>query len=107
MGDLVAGAEYIVAEGRESGTVGLYDSHGMPQTEVIDAALLAAGLDRVLFEAPRKDQQAWFINTHGPEVNLGNVAPEDLLPLQTLRLGLRADTALVALSVTLSSGVRR
>ena len=106
-GDLVAGAEYIVAEGRESGTVGLYDSHGMPQTEVIDAALLAAGLDRVLFEAPRKDQQAWFINTHGPEVNMGNVAPEDLLPLQTLRLGLRADTALVALGIPLASGVRR
>ena len=79
----------------------------MPQTEVIDAALLAAGLDRVLFEAPRKDQQAWFINTHGPEVNMGNVAPEDLLPLQTLRLGLRADTALVALGIPLASGVRR
>jgi phosphosulfolactate synthase len=105
-GDLAAGAEYIVAEGRESGTVGVYDSHGTPQTEVIDAALLAAGLDRVLFEAPRKDQQAWFINTHGPEVNVGNVAPEDLLPLQTLRLGLRADTALVAVGIAQTSGVR-
>ncbi len=107
MGDLAAGADYIVAEGRESGTVGLYDSNGIPLTEVIDAVLQAAGLDRVLFEAPRKDQQAWFINTYGPEVNVGNVAPEDLLPLQTLRLGLRADTAMISLVAPLSSGARR
>lgn len=93
VGDLEAGAKFVVAEGRESGTVGVYDAHGTPQPEIIDAAIHAAGLSRTFFEAPRKDQQAWFVNTHGADVNLGNVAPDDLLPLQTLRLGLRADTA--------------
>jgi phosphosulfolactate synthase len=103
-GDLGAGARFVVAEGRESGTVGVYDSNGTPQPDIIDAAIRGAGLARTFFEAPRKDQQAWFINMHGPEVNLGNVAPDDLLPLQTLRLGLRADTALRNLAEQLSTG---
>ncbi len=94
-GDLEAGALFVVAEGRESGTIGVYDSDGRPRPDIIDAAIRGAGLTRSFFEAPRKDQQAWFINVYGPEVNLGNVAPEDLLPLHTLRLGLRADTALM------------
>lgn len=94
VGDLDAGAKFVVAEGRESGTVGVYDAAGTPQTDIIDAAIRAAGLSRTFFEAPREDQQAWFINVYGPEVNLGNIAPDDLLPLRTLRLGLRADTAL-------------
>jgi phosphosulfolactate synthase len=53
----------------------------------------AAGVERVLFEAPRKDQQTWFIGQFGPGVNLANIAPDDVLALTTLRLGLRADTA--------------
>lgn len=104
MGDLDAGARFIVAEGRESGTVGVYDADGKPRIDIIDAAIRGAGLARTFFEAPRKDQQAWFINMHGPEVNLGNVAPDDLLPLQTLRLGLRADTALRNLAEQVAFG---
>jgi phosphosulfolactate synthase len=103
-GDLEAGARFVVAEGRESGTVGVYDAEGTPRLDIIEAAIGAAGLARTIFEAPRKDQQAWFINMHGPEVNLGNVAPDDLLPLQTLRLGLRADTAPRDLAVQVSAG---
>ncbi len=103
-GDLEAGARFVVAEGRESGTVGVYDAEGKPRLDIIEAAISGAGLARTIFEAPRKDQQAWFINTHGPDVNLGNVAPDDLLPLQTLRLGLRADTATRDLAVQISAG---
>jgi phosphosulfolactate synthase len=92
--DLAAGATWIVTEGRESGTVGVYDGTGSPRPDIIDAAVEAAGVERVVFEAPRKDQQAWLINRFGGEVNIANVAPDDVLPLTTLRLGLRADTAL-------------
>jgi phosphosulfolactate synthase len=95
--DLAAGATWIITEGRESGTVGIYDGSGRPRPEIIDAAVDAAGVERVLFEAPRKDQQAWLINRFGPRVNLANVAPDDVLALTTLRLGLRADTARLTL----------
>jgi phosphosulfolactate synthase len=91
--DLAAGATWVVCEGRESGTAGIYDSAGRPRVEIIDAAVEAAGFGRVLFEAPRKDQQAWLINRFGVDVNVGNIAPDDVLALTTLRLGLRADTA--------------
>jgi phosphosulfolactate synthase len=91
--DVAAGATWVITEGRESGTVGIYDRSGRPHPDIIEAAVHAAGLDRVLFEAPRKDQQAWLINRYGPDVNLANIAPDDVLPLTTLRLGLRADTA--------------
>jgi phosphosulfolactate synthase len=91
--DVAAGATWVITEGRESGTVGVYDGSGAPRPDIIDAAVDAAGLDRVLFEAPRKDQQAWLINRFGPQVNLANIAPDEVLALTTLRLGLRADTA--------------
>lgn len=107
VGDLDAGATFVVAEGRESGTVGVYDADGTPQPDIINAAIRAAGLSRTFFEAPRKDQQAWFVNVHGSDVNLGNVAPDDLLPLQTLRLGLRADTALRNLAEQVALGQSR
>jgi phosphosulfolactate synthase len=95
--DLAAGATWVITEGRESGTVGIYDGSGVPKPDIIDAAVDAAGIERVLFEAPRKDQQAWLINRFGPQVNLGNIAPDEVLPLTTLRLGLRADTASLSL----------
>jgi phosphosulfolactate synthase len=90
-GDLEAGATWVVAEGRESGTVGLYSGDGTVREELVDA-LLRATRHRVVFEAPRKDQQAWFIRRLGPEVSLGNVVPAEVLGLEALRLGLRADT---------------
>lgn len=95
--DLAAGATWIVTEGRESGTVGIYDGSGRPRQDIVEAAAGAAGVERVMFEAPRMAQQAWLINRFGPAVNLANIAPGDVLPLATLRLGLRADTA--ALSI--------
>lgn len=91
--DRVAGAALVVAEGRQSGTVGIYDGDGSVRDDVVDAIVDAAGVDRVVFEAPRTGQQAWFIRRFGPGVNLGNVALEEVLSVETLRLGLRSDTA--------------
>ena len=93
--DLAAGAWLVVTEGRESGTVGTYDPSGVVIDEVIEAVVAVAGHERILFEAPRKDQQAWCINRFGPDVNLGNVALDDILNVEALRLGLRADTAVL------------
>jgi phosphosulfolactate synthase len=94
--DLAAGAWLVVTEGRESGTVGTYDEGGAVIEEVIDAVVGVAGHERVLFEAPRRHQQAWYINRFGPDVNIGNVALDDIVNLEALRLGLRADTAVIA-----------
>jgi phosphosulfolactate synthase len=91
-GDLEVGASWVLTEGRESGTVGLYEADGSVRETVVDAVVEAAGVDRVVFEAPRKDQQAWFIRRFGPDVNLGNVALAEVVGLEALRLGLRADT---------------
>lgn len=94
--DLAAGAWLVVTEGRESGTVGTFDLSGAVIEEVMDAVVGVAGHERILFEAPRRDQQAWCINRFGADVNIGNVALDDVLNLETLRLGLRADTAVIA-----------
>ena len=72
--------------------MGLYEPDGSVRQGVVDAVVGRVGLERVIFEAPRKDQQAWFINRFGADVNLGNVLPEDVIALEALRLGLRADT---------------
>jgi phosphosulfolactate synthase len=92
LADLDCGAALVIAEGRESGTVGLYDAAGRPNAELIDEVIKRVPQERVLFESPRKDQQAWLIRRFGAEVNLGNVPPDDILNLETLRRGLRADT---------------
>jgi phosphosulfolactate synthase len=91
-GDLAAGARWVITEGRESGTVGLYRADGSIREEVVSAAVHGGGVDKVLFEAPRKDQQAWLIRAFGPDVNLANIPTEEVVALETLRLGLRADT---------------
>ena len=90
--DLEAGATWVVTEGRESGTVGLFDPAGEVRVDVVEAVVDAIGLDSTVFEAPRKDQQAWLIRRFGADVNLGNVAPSEGLALEALRLGLRSDT---------------
>jgi phosphosulfolactate synthase len=92
--DLEAGATWVVTEGRESGTVGIYDGHGAVRGGLVDALVERVGQERLVFEAPRKDQQAWFVRHVGPDVNLANVAPRDAMGVEALRLGLRADTAL-------------
>jgi len=93
--DLDAGATWVIAEGRESGTVGIYDGDGGVRDALVETLLAKIPLDRIVFEAPHKAQQAWFVRHFGAEVNLGNIAPDEVLPLETLRLGLRADTAVV------------
>jgi len=90
--DLEAGASVVIAEGRESGTVGIYSEDGSARPDVVEALLDGVGSDRLVFEAPSKDQQAWLIRRIGTDVNVGNVAPRDVLGLEALRLGLRADT---------------
>lgn len=93
--DLAAGARWAVAEGRESGTVGLYEGDGAVREALVEELAHRVPLEAVIFEAPRKSQQAWFVRRFGPSVNLGNIAGDDLLALETLRVGLRADTARV------------
>jgi phosphosulfolactate synthase len=92
MKEISAGSALVIAEARESGTVGIYDDSGKANTSLIDAIMSAAGPERIMWEAPMKSQQAWFINTLGAEVNLGNIAPNEVISLETLRTGLRGDT---------------
>jgi phosphosulfolactate synthase len=98
--DLAAGASMVVTEGRQSGTVGTFDRSGRVREEVVQAVCDAVGPDKVIFEAPRVGQQAWFIRRFGTDVNLGNIALDDVMSLETLRLGLRSDTSDLALPAT-------
>ncbi len=93
--DLAAGAERVITEARESGSSGIFRPDGEVRYGLIEE-MLASGLDtaRLVFEAPRKDQQVYFIRRVGANVNLANIAPADLIGLETLRLGLRSDTLL-------------
>ena len=90
--ELEAGAWKVIAEARESGTVGIFRHDGEVRMGLIDEIAHAIDPGRMIFEAPRKDQQVWFIERFGSDVNLGNIAPDDVLSLETLRLGLRSDT---------------
>src|SRR5580765_1362352 len=90
--DLDAGAWRVITEAREGGTAGIFDSGGGMRTGLIGEIAAAVGIENVVFEAPSKAAQAWFIKQFGPSVNLGNIAPEEVIPLETLRLGLRGDT---------------
>jgi phosphosulfolactate synthase len=90
--ELEAGAWKVITEARESGTAGIFDSSGGMRTELIAEIADAVGVENVVFEAPTKAAQAWFIKQFGPAVNLGNIPPDEVIPLETLRLGLRGDT---------------
>lgn len=90
--DLDAGAWKVIAEARESGTAGIYRADGEVRTGLIDEIVHAIDADRMIFEAPRREQQVWLLKQLGNECNLGNIAPDDVLSLETLRLGLRSDT---------------
>src|SRR5437870_454882 len=89
---LEAGAEQVICEGRESGDAGMYRPSGEPRTGLIDEIMHEVDSAKLIFEAPRKPQQVWFIERLGPEVNLGNVPPHEVISLETVRVGLRADT---------------
>jgi phosphosulfolactate synthase len=89
---LDAGARWVTCEGRATGDTGLYRPDGEPRTGLIDEILHEVDATRLIFEAPQKHQQVWFVKRLGPDANLGNVLPADVISLETLRLGLRADT---------------
>jgi phosphosulfolactate synthase len=82
----------VITEGRESGTAGIYRPSGEMRTGLVDEIAHEIAVEDVIFEAPTKAAQAWFVKHFGPNVNLGNIPPEEVIPLETLRLGLRGDT---------------
>jgi phosphosulfolactate synthase len=90
--ELAAGAWKVIAEGRETGTAGIFRPSGEVREGLIDEIVHEIDPGSILFDAPRKDQQVWFVRRFGPDVNLGNVPAGEVLALETLRLGLRSDT---------------
>ena len=90
--ELRAGAWKVITEARESGTAGVFRGDGEVRMGLIDEIAHAIDVHRLLFEAPQKSQQVWFVRTFGANVNLGNIPPDEVIPLETLRLGLRSDT---------------
>jgi len=90
--ELDAGSWKVIAEARESGTVGMFHASGEVRSDLIDEILHSIPGDHIVWEAPQKSQQVWFIKLLGCDVNLGNIAPHEALALETLRLGLRGDT---------------
>ncbi len=90
--ELDAGAWKVITEGREGGTAGIYRPTGEMRTGLVDEIVHEIPVESLIFEAPSKSSQAWFIRQFGASVNLGNIAPDEVIPLETLRLGLRGDT---------------
>ena len=90
--ELEAGSWKVIAEGRESGNVGVFRPNGNAHTLLINRIIAKIKPDSILWEAPKKTQQVWFIKLFGHNVNLGNIAPNEMIPLECLRLGLRGDT---------------
>lgn len=92
--ELEAGAWKVIAEARESGTIGIYNKDGSANTQLIDSIEQHIDQSSIIWEAPLKNQQVWFIQYLGSNVNLGNIATNEVVSLETLRLGLRGDTLL-------------
>ena len=90
--ELDAGAWKVIGEARESGNVGLFRDSGEVRQGLVEEILTKIPLDKILWEAPQKSQQVWFIKLCGTNVNLGNISTNDIIPLETIRLGLRGDT---------------
>lgn len=90
--ELAAGAWKVIAEARESGNVGIYRGTGEVRSGLVQEILTQIPEEKIIWEAPQKTQQVWFIKLLGANVNLGNIAPNEVIPLETLRLGLRGDT---------------
>lgn len=97
--EIEAGAWKVICEARESGTVGVFRPNGEIRSGLIEEITDQISHDTLLFEAPKKDQQIWFIKKFGPNVNLGNIKPEEVISVETLRLGLRSDTLFDFLSM--------
>ena len=90
--ELSAGSWKVITESRESGNVGIWNDDGGIKSELIDKIVKNIVVENIIWEAPKKEQQVWFIKKFGPNVNLGNIAFDEVIPLETLRLGLRGDT---------------
>lgn len=90
--ELEAGSWKVIAEARESGNVGIYRDSGEVRQGLVDEILTQIPEEKIIWEAPQKAQQVWFIKLIGANVNLGNIAPAEVIPLETIRLGLRSDT---------------
>ncbi|BDD06044.1 phosphosulfolactate synthase [Aureibacter tunicatorum] len=90
--ELDAGSWKVIGEAREGGNVGLFRSSGEVRSGLVEEILTQIPFEKIIWEAPQKAQQVWFIKLLGANVNLGNIAPNEVIPLETLRLGLRGDT---------------
>lgn len=90
--ELAAGSWKVIAEARESGTVGIYRPNGTAHVALVNKIIAKVSMENILWEAPLKTQQVWFIKQFGANVNLGNIGHEEVIPLETLRIGLRGDT---------------
>ena len=90
--ELNAGAWKVIGESREGGNVGLFRDSGEVRQGLVEEILTQIPEEKIIWEAPQKEQQVWFIKLLGTNVNLGNIAPSEIIPLETLRLGLRGDT---------------
>lgn len=90
--ELDAGAWKVIGEAREGGNVGLFRSTGEVRSGLVEEILTQIPFEKIIWEAPQKAQQVWFIKLCGTNVNLGNIAPNEIIPLETIRLGLRGDT---------------
>jgi phosphosulfolactate synthase len=90
--ELSAGAEYVIAEAREAGNVGIYRGSGEVREGLVQEILTKIPAEKILWEAPQKAQQLYFLELIGCNVNLGNIAPSEVIPLETMRIGLRSDT---------------
>jgi len=90
--ELEAGSSKVIAEARESGTVGIFHRNGSTHVLLVNKITSKVPVENIIWETPQKSQQVYFIKLFGANVNLGNIAPDDVIPLETLRLGLRGDT---------------
>jgi len=90
--ELAAGASYIIAESRESGTVGIYRDSGEVREGLVQEILTKIPAEKIIWEAPKKDQQLYFLELIGCNANLGNIDPHEVIPLEAMRVGLRADS---------------
>lgn len=90
--ELDAGSWKVIGEAREAGNVGLFRSSGEVRSGLVQEILTKIPTERIIWEAPQKAQQVWFIKLAGANVNLGNISPNEVIPLETIRLGLRGDT---------------
>jgi phosphosulfolactate synthase len=90
--ELDAGSWKVIGEAREAGNVGLFRSSGEVRSGLVQEILTKIPTEKIIWEAPQKAQQVWFIKLAGANVNLGNISPNEVIPLETIRLGLRGDT---------------